>query len=386
MIRRPRAIAANHLITPKAVIARPLLLLQDGLIERVASQLTERAPEGTLHLPQYTISSGMLDLHVHGAGGHDLMETEAGVMQTIASVLARRGTTEFLATTVTAPVDATLRALEALADAIEAEPAEMSARPVGIHLEGPFLSHAKRGVHPADLLLPPAIDLFERMWQAARGHVRMLTIAPELPGAADLIAHAAGRQVRVSLGHSNATATEAHAGVAAGAVSFTHTYNAMRPLDHREPGILGVALTDDACFADLICDGIHVAPEMVRLWWRAKGAQRAVLISDGTAATGMPDGRYRLGELDVDVSEGACRRDGVLAGSVLTLDRAVANLQIFTGVSLPEAIRSATANPASLLEGRQAADPVRAGAPANLCIWSKAGKLVATVARGALLS
>ena len=179
-----------------------------------------------------------------------------------AHFLASRGTGSFLATTVTAPLDATLRSLEGLGKLIAQPPSNGSARPLGIHLEGPFLSHAKRGVQPAEHLLAPDIATFDRLFDAAEGHVRLITLAPELPGAAELAAHATARGVRVSVGHSNATAAETRAAIAAGAVSATHTFNAMRPLDHREPGILGTVLTDDSLYAELICDGIHSAPEM----------------------------------------------------------------------------------------------------------------------------
>ena len=175
-----------------------------------------------------------------------------------------------------------------------------------------------------------------------------MTLAPELPGAPELAAHATARGVRVSLGHSNATAAETRAAIAAGATSATHTFNAMRPLDHREPGILGTVLTDDSLFAELICDGIHTAPEMAKLWWRAKGPDRAILVTDAMSAAGMPDGEYRLGGFTVQVANGRAMSDGVLAGSVLTLDRALANFLAFTGATLEQGLRLLTGNPAAL--------------------------------------
>ncbi len=216
---------------------------------------------------------------------------------------------------------------------------------MGIHLEGPFLSHAKRGVQPAEHLLAPDIATFDRLFDAAEGQVRLMTLAPELPGAVELAAHATARGVRVSLGHSDATAAETRAAIAAGAVSATHTFNAMRPLDHREPGILGIVLTDDRLYAELICDGIHNAPEMVKLWWRAKGEQRAILVTDAMSATGMPDGEYQLGGFAVQVANGRAMARGVLAGSVLTLDRALSNFLEFTGAPLEKALAPAHGEP-----------------------------------------
>jgi N-acetylglucosamine-6-phosphate deacetylase len=209
-----------------------------------------------------------------------------------------------------------------------------------------------------------------------------MTLAPELPGAVELTAHAIARGVRVSLGHSNATAAETRAAINAGAVSATHTFNAMRPLEAREPGILGTVLTDDALFAEMICDGIHVAPEMVKLWWRAKRPERAILVTDAMSATGMPDGEYRLGGFAVQVANGRATANGVLAGSVLTLDRALANFMAYTGAPLEQALRLLTVNPAAMTGLSDQAGSVAVGMPANLTAIDGAGKLVGSVVNG----
>jgi N-acetylglucosamine-6-phosphate deacetylase len=190
-------------------------------------------------------------------------------------------------------------ALDRLAGAIEAGASEgtSAATPVGLHLEGPFVSEIKRGVHPVASLLAPDLDTFDRFQQAARGHIRLMTIAPELAGAVALIEHATAAGVRISMGHSNATEQEALAGIRAGAVSATHAFNAMRSLDHREPGVLGVVLDQQELYAEAICDGVHVHPLMIRLWLKMKGSDRAILITDGMSATGMPDGEYTHGRL-----------------------------------------------------------------------------------------
>jgi N-acetylglucosamine-6-phosphate deacetylase len=262
-------------------------------------------------------------------------------------------------------MDATLRALERLADTIEKRETEREQRerksgnvnlrtvPLGIHLEGPFLSHARRGVHPPEYLLAPTLALFERFWQAARGRIRMMTIAPELEGALEVIAEAARRGVCVSLGHSDADFEAAERGIAAGARHATHTFNAMRPLshntlDHRSPGILGAVLTDCRVSADIIADGVHLDPAIVKLVASAKGVEQTVLITDATSATGMPDGRYRLGSLEVDVRDGKCMANGKLAGSVLTMDRAVCNLARFAEWDLSQAVAAASRNPAQV--------------------------------------
>jgi N-acetylglucosamine-6-phosphate deacetylase len=280
-------------------------------------------------------------------------------------------------------MDLTLRALDGIARYIENAPAADEARPVGIHIEGPFVSHVKRGMHPERFIVPPTPALLEKLWQAARGQIKLMTIAPEVPGAIETLKRAVELGIRPSIGHSNATRAETLASIEAGAVSATHTYNAMRPLDHREPGILGVVLDCEKLFAELICDGVHVAPELVRLWLKAKGPQRAILITDSLEAAGMPDGTYKLGETPVNVKDGRCLTDtGVLAGSIITLDQAVSRMQKFTGVELGTAVRLASHNPAAML-GRS--NDLTIGAEANLCIYDSSGKHIHTVLRGRLL-
>jgi N-acetylglucosamine-6-phosphate deacetylase len=295
------------------------------------------------------------------------------------------GVTGYFPTTVAAPLDATYAALGRLADAIEAAETEdnsVQARPLGIHLEGPFLSHKRRGVHPPENLVAPTIEIFERLWQAARGHVRMLTIAPEITGAMEVIAEAARRNVCVSIGHSDAELPIAQQAVNAGARHATHTFNAMRPLDHRDPGIIGEVLTDDRLTADIIVDGIHVAPAIVKLFLQAKGCERAVLITDAISATGMPDGRYQLGPIEVDVRDGKCTSNGSLAGSVLTMDRAVRNAAQFSSWSLRDAVRAATLNPAQAVGLSSHHGVLAPGAKADFTVLSGAGEVLKTIVRG----
>ena len=377
-------LTARRLLTADGTIEYPKIAIDsDGAIASIEA--------GEPTADETTLTAAFFDIHVHGAAGHDAMEGSAEALGCIGNFLATKGVAHYLATTVTAPVDKTLRALEGIADAIETPPQSHGARPVGIHLEGPFISHAKRGVHPPPDIQPPSIPLFERMRQAARGHIRLMTIAPETPGALDLIEYATKAGTNVSLGHSDATAAETRAAIAAGATSATHTFNAMRRLDHREPGICGVVLDTDALYAELICDGIHVAPEFVRLWLRAKGEDRAILVTDGISATGMPDGNYMLGELEVTVADGRCLSTGdlakgveTLAGSVLTMDHAVANLQRFTGASLATATRLASRNPAHML-GLSELGTLAVGHPANFNVFSADGNLHYTILHGNII-
>ena len=362
----------------------PLVVIEDGQVCSIASRDSSEIPSNAraLDLPGATLGPAFFDVHIHGAAGHDVMEATPQALDTIGHFLASRGTAAYLATTVTAPLDSTLRSLEGLANqcAKLADPGR--ARPLGIHLEGPFLSHEKRGVQPAEHLLAPSIATFDRLIDAAHGHVRLMTLAPELPGAAELTTHATARGVRVSVGHSNATAAETRAAIDAGAVSATHTFNAMRALDHREPGILGTVLTNDALYAELICDGIHTQPEIVKLWWNAKGPERAILVTDAMSAAGMPDGDYTLGGFPVRVKEGRATARGVLAGSVLTLDRALANFIAFTGATVQQALRLLSANPAAMTGLAHRAGAVAIGKSANLVAVDAQGRLVASIIGG----
>jgi N-acetylglucosamine-6-phosphate deacetylase len=377
---------ADRLWDGQTVVESPVVVVEDGRIVSIASQKDAAIPAGEVRaFPGLTLGPAFFDVHIHGSAGHDVMEATPEALLTIGKFLASRGVGAYLATTVTAPMDVTLRSLHGLAKLIEKAPEGAQTWPIGIHLEGPFLSHAKRGVHPPDLLLAPDIDIFDRMFEAAGGHVRLMTLAPELPGAAELAAHATAKGVRVSVGHSNATAAETAPVLAAGATSATHTFNAMRALDHREPGILGVVLTRDDLFAELICDGIHTAPELVRLWWKAKGAERAILITDGMAAAGMPDGEYMLGGFPVQVADGKAMANGVLAGSVLTLDRALKNFIEFTGATVEKGLRLLGANPAAMTGFSDRAGSLAVGQPANLVVVDAAGKLVQSIRTGALI-
>ena len=383
------AFTARRLFTPTEEIDHPLLIVEDGRIAELSS-LSGKSVAVNAALVDFgdaTLAPGFLDVHMHGGAGLDLMRALPSELPRLGKFLTTHGVTGYFATTVAAPLDDTCAALARLADAIEAAATGsngdgVQARPLGIHLEGPFLSHKRRGVHPPENLVTPTVEIFDRLCQAARGHVRMLTIAPEIPGAMEVIAEAAKRKVCVSIGHSDAELPVARDAVSAGARHATHTFNAMRPLDHREPGIIGEVLSDDRLTADIIVDGIHVAPEVVKLFLLAKGHERAVLITDAISATGMPDGRYQLGPIEVDVKDGKCTSGGSLAGSVLTMERAVRNVTKFSNWSLREAVQAATLNPARAVGLSKRHGVLAQGADADFTVLSPAGDVLKTIVRG----
>ncbi len=388
-------LCASRLYTPQEEIQNPRVFIEDGIISAVSSRAERELPKNATvidlasgRFADAIMVPGFVDIHMHGGAGLDVMRASPAELPHLNLFLTTHGVTGYFPTTVAAPLDQTCAALGRLADAIDAAPGSaangsnsVQARPLGIHLEGPFLSHKRRGVHPPEYLVEPTLEIFERLWQAARGHVRMMTIAPELPGAIEVISEAARRKVCVSVGHSDAVLETARAGVRAGARHATHTFNAMRPLDHRDPGILGEVLTDKKLSADIIVDGIHVASEVVQIFLQAMGIDRAVLITDAMAAAGMPDGTYQLGPIQVEVKDGKCTSDGKLAGSVLTMDRAIRNVIRFAGWSLQNAVRAATLNP-TLAVGLSKHGQLVPGAEANIVALTPSGEVLRTIVGG----
>jgi N-acetylglucosamine-6-phosphate deacetylase len=386
------AFAAGRLLTPSEVVEHPLVLVEEGRVVEISPRSGRTVPSGAslLDFGDRWLAPGYVDLHIHGSAGYDVMDDAIEALPAIERLLARHGVTSYFPTTVTAPMDTTLRALERLANAIEkceqhrdkkSLDGQTRALPLGIHLEGPFINHARRGVHPPQNLLGPTLALFDQFWQAARGRIRMMTIAPELANAPAVIAEATRRGVCVSLGHSDADFAAAERGIAAGARHATHTFNAMRPLEHRSPGILGAVLTNGRVSADMIADGVHLDPSIVKLVADAKGPEQTVLITDATSATGMPNGRYHLGSFEVDVLDGKCTIDGKLAGSVLTMDRAVRNLASFAKWDLSKSVAAASQNPARIARIANKGT-LAAGADADFVVLSPEGEVLRTFVGG----
>ncbi len=384
------ALTAKTLFSPRERIEEPLVLVENGIIIEVASCASRELPVGCrrVHFEDAVLAPGFIDIHIHGSAGHDVMEADDDALPAIERLLAQHGASSYCPTTVTAPLDKTLAAVERLACAIESARKEnfsrdsKRARPIGIHLEGPFLSHRKRGVHPPQDLLQPSLKIFERLWQASRGHLKVMTIAPELEGAQEVIAEASRRGVCVSMGHSDANFETTQAAVSAGARHATHTFNAMRPLNHRDPGIVGEVLSDARVSADIIADGLHVDPAIVKLFLQAKGPDRSVLITDSTAATGMPDGTYSMGAFTFEVKDGKCLANGILAGSLLTMGQAVRNVMQFAQWDLQQVLPSATMNPARTLGLVGRKGMLVSGAEADIAVLSPSGEVIRTIVCG----
>jgi N-acetylglucosamine-6-phosphate deacetylase len=315
------------------------ILVEDGVIATV--QIDERAGFGPL------IAPGFVDVHVHGWGGHSAMG-EPRALDGMARALLRQGVTSFLPTAWTEPLDTLLGFAERVRAWLPSAPAD-GADPLGFNLEGPFLSEPKKGAHDLAHLRVPA-DVSAELIEPLLGGLRLITIAPELPGALDLIRTVVARGARVSLGHSAATVAEARAGYAAGASSTTHLFNAMSGVDHHHPGLAVAALTDDAAYVELIADGNHVDPSLLPIITRTKPVNRLMLVSDALSLAGTSARRARVGGVEVEIVGNRVTLAGTstLAGCVIALDTAVRNL-VLGGVPIPAAVAAASTNPAAML-------------------------------------
>jgi len=373
-------------ITPTAEVHDAGILMRDGEIERIGKRDELELPAGAIEIraEDSTAIPGFVDVHIHGAGGRDVMEGVPEALSVVAQRVAQHGTTSIVATTVTAATDYTLRAVEGIAKYIptQLEYDDVRAEVLGMHFEGPFLSKERRGMHPPEKLQPPSLDLLQKLLHAASGNARILTIAPELLGAMPCIDAARSLGMVVSIGHTDATYEQARAAIAHGAHHATHVYNAMRPFSHRDPGVIGAVLTSPEVNAELIADGIHVDEIAMKVLLQAKGPERVVLISDGTMATGMPDGKYTLGGVEFMVVDGVCRdAEGRLAGSTLTLDRALRNI-VRLGTPLADAVRMLTLNPATVLGIEFKKGALRTGADADILLLNEAMQVTRVWARG----
>lgn len=363
IISAPRALIDGRVSGPVAVV------VDDGVISDVLTEVPARG-RGHFALNSGVLTPGMVDLQVNGAFGVDLFAADPLGWRAVASALTSVGVTAFQPTFITAPIEELIEGMDRAADAREALRAEPVARLIGLHLEGPFLSPDRAGVHPVPAMRPPTPDAVKQLLTSESiDALTMVTIAPELPGALAAISAFAETGVRVSVGHTDALAADVEQAAQAGATLVTHVFNAQRGLGHREPGAAGAALSDPRLTVGLIADLHHVAPQVCALVLRAAPG-RTALVSDSTAAAGMPPGTYQLGPIEVKISDGDAPRDpnGAIAGSALTLDLAVRNL-VGAGCDPAQVLTAATKTPADAI-GRGDIGRISVGARADLVWWS----------------
>lgn len=364
--------------TPETRLDDAALVIRDGIIEQIGSRSQVTVPAGAQKIDASgkLLVPGLIDLQLNGAFGDDFTANPETLWR-VAAQLPRFGITCFLPTLVTCPLDRVDAALAVL----QARPQDFhGAGPLGWHVEGPFLNPQKKGAHNAALMLQPDSRLVPT-WSRANG-VRLVTLAPELPGALALVEELATRGIVVSMGHTMADVDEANAGYGAGICYATHLFNAMPPLEHRAPNAPGAVLANRDWVAGLIPDGIHVHPALVKTVWNAKRT-RVNLVSDAMAALGMSPGMYRLGNFDCLVTDRDARlTDGTLAGSILSLDQAVRNFIAFTGCTLSDALATVTTTPAQLLNIDHQRGRVAQGMFADLVLLDESLNVQLTIAQG----
>lgn len=346
--------------------------VHNGCVQEVGCGLVNGLYEDVIDLQGDYLLPGFVDVHIHAYRGRDTMEGEAAV-RSMSRELYRSGVAAFLPTTMSASIQDTRSAVEGIRRVMR-QPEGRGARVLGAHMEAPFLSERRAGAQRKEFFLNPGRDAFEQLSGGADA-VRIITMAPEKDGSEEFIRWVTSQGVTVSIGHTDATAEQTHLAAEWGATHVTHTFNAQPALHHRAPGVPGAALTDDRLWAELICDGVHLHPDIIRLAVRAKGAKRVVAITDAMEAAGMPDGEYALGGQPVTVQHGEARlHDGTLAGSVLTMRRALENLLRF-GIAPEDAAAMVTANPAESI-GERLAGHLVAGSPAPLTRWTRDWQMV----------
>jgi N-acetylglucosamine-6-phosphate deacetylase len=341
----------GNVLTPNGILEDGAVLMSSGKITAIAPSVgLEMTPGAEVtDAGGLFVSPGFIDAHTHGGKGFDFMTCTATELDEVLAWLASCGVTAVLPTLASSPFDLELEMAQHLGTAVHR--ASPGAAIVGLHLEGPYINPEKRGAQPVGPIRLPDLEEMRALIEASGHTVRLVTLAPELPGALDLVRYLVRMGIVASAGHSNATYQEMLVGIQAGITRVAHLYNGMSPFNHREPGVTGAALEQDGVFAELVMDGIHVHPAAGRIAIRSKGLDRVVLISDATQAAGLGDGIYtRPGNRKIIVKDGEARLEsGSLAGSTLTMDRAVANAEAFLGLSLDHAIQLASWNAANSL-------------------------------------
>lgn len=367
------------------VIEQGYLAVEKGRITEMGQGEKEFSEE-EIQLPsKWTIIPGMIDVHIHGAAGADTMDATLDAIRTMAETLPAEGTTAFLATTMTQEEAFIENALKNVASYIDQKNQPGKAEVLGIHLEGPFISPKRAGAQPMEAIRLPDVALFQKWQEMARGHIRLVTLAPERDGGLELAAYLKATGVVPSIGHSDATYEEVAAAVKAGVCHATHLFNGMRGLHHREPGVVGAVLLHREIIAELIADGIHVRPEMLDLTWRQKTAEKLILVTDAMRAKCLGEGAYTLGGQAVQVGDGrAILEDGTLAGSIVKMRDAAIQMMSATRCDLRDIIRMTSENPAKQLGLYDRKGSLRPGKDADLVVLDEQLQVRMTYCRGEL--
>ena len=374
------------IITPFQSLENKAISIEKGKITAIKERKVMDIPAGVevIDAGGGFVAPGFIDIHVHGGGGSDIMDGKYEAVKQVATTHSRFGTTAFLPTTMTMSKDKIIGSLKSIHEAFIKGTG--AAEILGVHLEGPYISSEKKGAQKEKDIKKASTREFLEFNKASGNLIRLITIAPEMPGAIDFIRWLHKQGVIVSVGHSNATYKQVQEGIKAGLTHVTHTFNAMRGFNHREPGVVGAALSSPKLILEMIADGIHLHPVAMKILIKIKEIGKIVLITDAMRAASKPEGTYNLGGQEVTVVRGQARlKDGTLAGSVLTMDKAVCNMVDKVGVSLTEAIQMATASPARCLGVESKKGSLEPGKDADIVILNKKLKVELTMVKGKIV-
>ncbi|MBB1467394.1 N-acetylglucosamine-6-phosphate deacetylase [Pseudoalteromonas sp. SG41-5] len=372
-------VKADVIYCQERVLKNHFMLVENGIISHFTQNPTAGVP-----IDDYgnaAIIPGLIDLHIHGREGCDVIDCKMSSIETISCSLAEHGVTGFLATTVTTDWQQTLNAMSVIGQAYTQQPS--GAQVLGGYSEGLFFSEVHKGAHNQDYFLELSQSHLEAMINAAMGSLKVVALAPEKPGANALIEYLTAQGIRVMLGHCDANYEQTQSALEHGACGGVHVFNGMRGIHHRDPGCAGAVLMNDDAFVEVIADGVHLHPTILKLIYKLKGPQKIALISDCINAGGLNDGEYKLGKMDVVVQQGVARTaSGSLAGSTLTLEQAVKNMHQLGSVELHEAINMASIVPAQFLNIASQVGSLAEGKHANFAILNSDFSIQATYVKG----
>ncbi|WP_078381171.1 N-acetylglucosamine-6-phosphate deacetylase [Sutcliffiella halmapala] len=382
------ALLSINVIQEKKIIPNGFIKIRDGKIIATGSMENYEKEDGLIEkeftTPLYA-APGFIDIHIHGLNGADTMDASEEALTTMAQTLPKEGTTSFLATTITQdkePIEAALLTVHSFIEE-QANNHSGSSELLGIHLEGPFISKKRAGAQPLTYIIDPCISTFSKWQKQSGNNIKVVTLAPELTEGTEFIQHLHQTGVIASIGHSDAVYSEMVTAIEAGASHVTHFYNGMRGIHHREPGVVGAGLAHQELFVEMIADGIHVHPAVIKATFLAKGSERMILITDSMRAKWLIDGEYELGGQKVLVENNtALLEDGTLAGSVLKMNDAVRNMIEYTNCSITEAIQMASSNPAKRLNVWDRKGSIEAGKDADIVLFNEEIEIILTICNG----
>jgi len=372
----------GDVITPEGIIFNGFVGIKEGKIYYIGKKKDQLEYENFFDFKNHFISPGFIDIHIHGAYGKDFIDGTKEAINTITNFTSQTGVTGILPTILTAPIEVMTNAIKSIEDIMETEE-YIGSKILGINLEGPFLNVKYKGAQREDCILKPNLETLKKLISK---HTKIMTLAPEIDGNLEIIQYLNKNNIKISVGHSDATTEELIKAISLGLSHVTHLFNGMRPLHHREPGIIGLALINDEISVELIADGFHLSPYILNLVYKIKPKDKIILITDSMMATGLSDGKYLLAGQEVVVENGkATLASGTLAGSTLTLNRAVKNMVEKVGVKIEDAVYMASYSPALLLGLQNKKGSIELGKDADITVFDRNFQVKMTIVEGKIV-